>query len=375
MRLLRRYVARAWLRMFGAAMAVAASLFLVIDVVDRLGEVLPFSPSWLAIASYFVFKLPKILFDIFPAASLLATLIAIAGLSRSRELAAMRSCGIGDRSIAAPVLACAFALSVGALFWSENVVPVAATRSRWLWDVELKQKVYRGVFDAASLWFQSERGFVHIRRYDAGARVISGLSLYEADPQFGLQRVIEVESMNWKDDRWVSSGGFVKEVAAESLDLRPLAPGEFELREDPENLAARKRRPEEFSFQQLRAQIAQLESRGLAADEYLVDLHHKVAWPFAGFFVALVGLPLALRARPGAGLARGAGVGMVVGFSYWIVTGLALSAGRTGGLSPIVAAWTANAACAAVALAFFVSGGRLARGRPADDGRRTSATR
>lgn len=363
MRLLRRYVARAWLRVFGAAMAIAATLFLVIDVFDRLGEVLPFSPSWLSIASYFVFKLPKILFDVFPAASLLATLVAIGGLARSRELAAMRSCGISDRGIAAPVLACAFALSVGALLWSENVVPAAATRSRWLWDVELKQKTYRGVFDAASLWFQSERGFVHIRRYDARARVISGLSVYEADPSFELERVIEVESMNWQNDRWVSFGGFVKEIADESVGVRPLEPGEFELHEDPENLAARKRRPEEFSFAQLRAQIAQLESRGLGAEDLQVDLHHKTAWPFAGFFVALVGLPLALRARPGAGLARGTGIGMVVGFSYWIVTGLALSAGRTGGLNPVAAAWAANAACAIVATAMFsrVSRGSLSR--------------
>ncbi len=373
MRLLRRYVARSWLRVFGAAMLVAASLFLVIDVFDRLGEVLPFSPSWLSIGSYFVFKLPKIFFDVYPAASLLATLVAIGGLARSRELAAMRSCGLSDRSIAAPVLACAFALSIGALFWSENVVPAAATRSRWLWDVELKQKVYRGVFDAASLWFQTGRGFVHIRRYDAGARVISGLSLYEADAAFGLKRVVEVESMNWRNDRWVSAGGFVKEIEDETVGIRPLAPGEFELQEDPENLAARKRRPEEFSFQQLRSQIAQLESRGLGAEEYLVDLHHKIAWPFAGFFVALVGLPLALRARPGAGLARGTGIGMVVGFSYWIVTGLALSAGRTGGLSPVVAAWAANTACAAVSAGLFFYGespsprvGRAASGSKRD---------
>jgi lipopolysaccharide export system permease protein len=211
------------------------------------------------------------------------------------------------------------------------------------------------VFDAASLWFQNDRGFVHIRRYDAGARVISGLSLYEAGPDFDLKRVYEVDSMTWLGDRWVSSGGFVKDIGGESL-VRPLAPAEFELHEDPENLAARKRRPEEFSFGQLRSQIAQLEARGLAADEYLVDLHHKLAWPFAGFFVTLVALPLALRAAPGAGLARGTAFGLVIGFSYWIVTGLALSAGRTGAVSPVFAAWAANVACTVIASAFLARG-------------------
>ncbi|MFN2427826.1 MAG: LPS export ABC transporter permease LptG [Candidatus Binatia bacterium] len=354
MTILWRYIALAWLRVFVSAVAATAGLYVVIDIFDRLGEVLSFGPSWTALVSYFLFKTPKILFDVYPAASLLATLVSMATLARTHELSAMRSCGMSDRRLASPVLACALLLSFGALFWSENVVPVSATRSRWLWDVELKQKVYRGVFDAASLWFQNDRGFVHIRRYDAGARVISGLSLYESDADFHLARVIEVESMTWRGDRWVSSAGFVKDVSGEDFRVRPLEPAELELHEDPENLAARKRRPEEFSFRQLRSQIAQLESRGLSADEYLVDLHHKLAWPFAGFFVALVGVPLALRAGSASGLARGTATGLVIGFAYWIVTGLALSAGRTGGVSPVAAAWAANGMCAMLAVLLFV---------------------
>lgn len=356
MSILSRYLARSWTLVFLAAMSAATALYLVIDVFDRIGEVLPFSPAWTAIVSYFLFKLPKILFDVFPAASLLSTLVTIGLMSRTREIIAMRACGLSTKRLAAPILATALAFSFLALFWSEAVVPVAATRSRWLWDVELKQKVYRGVFDAASLWFQGEHGFIHIRRYDAGARVISGLTLYESTPSFELKRVLEVESMTWQDGRWVSSGGFEKDLTGDDLRVRPLAPGEFQLDEDPDNLAARKRRPEEFSSRQLRLQIAQLQARGLGTGQFLVDLHHKLAWPFAGFFVALLGVPLALRAGRQAGLARGTATGLVIGFAYWIVTGLALSAGRTGGLSPIAAAWAANAGCVALATLLYSRG-------------------
>ena len=351
-----RYLARTWLASFSAAIFAGASLYIVIDVFDRIGEVLPFSPSWTALVSYFLFKLPKILFDVFPAASLLATLVSIGLLSRSHEILALRASGISTRRIAAPIVTCALFLSIGALFWSENVVPVAATRSRWLWDVELKQKVYRGVFDAASLWYQNDRGFVHIRRYDAGAHTISGLTLYEADPAFGLHRVYDVDEVRWQDGRWTASGGIVRELDGDDITMRPLAAGEFVLDEDPENLAARKRRPEEFSYGQLRHQIGQLEARGLAADELLVDLYHKLAWPFAGFVVALLGVPVALRAGRGSGLARGTAVGLVIGFGYWVLTGLALSAGRTGTLSPLAAAWCANAACAGISAALYARG-------------------
>jgi len=149
----------------------------------------------------------------------------------------------------------------------------------------------------------------------------------------------------------VPTAGLVKELDGNAeVRVRPLSLGEFEMHEDPENLAARRRKPEEFSFRQLRRQIAQLEARGLGADEYLVDLHHKLAWPFAGLVVALVGIPLALRAGPRSGLAASTATGMVIGFAYWVITGLALSAGRTGALPPLAAAWASNVAFVALAI-------------------------
>jgi lipopolysaccharide export system permease protein len=348
-----------WFGVFVTAMCAGAGVYLIIDVFDRVGEVLQFSPSSTALVSYFLFKLPKILFDVFPAACLLATLVSIGRLMRTHEIVAMRACGMSTRRIALPLAVTALVLSIGALLWSEAVVPVSATRSRWLWDVELKQKVYRGVFDAASLWFESDRGFVHIRRYDAGARTISGLALYEADPEFRLQRVTEIDSMTYSDGRWVASAGVVKDIHGDDLQVHALAAGQFVLDEDPENLTARKRQPEEFSFLELRRLIAQMKARGLAADDLLVDLHRKLAWPFAGFVVTVLAVPVALRAGRSAGLARGTVAGLVIGFSYWILTGLALSAGRTGQISPPLAAWATNLICAVLAASLYVS--RLAR--------------
>lgn len=352
MSLLTRYLVAAYLRALALSLAIATALFLVVDVFDRLGEVLPFSPSAAALLSYFLFKLPKILFDVLPAAALLATLVAIGALVRSREVMAMRACGLGDRRLATPILVAAALTSAGALFWNESVVPVSASRSRWLWDFELKQKAYRGVFDAASLWFQTEKGFVHVERYDADHRVILGLSLFEADRNFDLVRVYETPRLEWDRDHWRADEGLVKELGGRGeVRIRALAAGELTLAEDPDNLATRRRRPEEFSFRQLRAQIALLEARGSPADDLLVDLHHKLAWPLATVIVTMLALPMALAARPSSGMAASIGAGFVVGFAYWVVTGMALSAGRSGALAPAVAAWTANALSVAVALA------------------------
>ena len=359
---LRLYLARAWLGAFAASLAAAAALYLGIDVLGRVGEVLPFAPAASKLAAYFLFKLPKILFDVFPAACLLATLASLGALDRNRELAAMRAAGVAPAQIAAPVLVAALLLSVGALAWNEAVVPASSSRSRWLWDVELKQKVYRGVFDASSLWFQEARGFVRIDRYDAAARTIRGLTLFETDPAFGLKRITTVDSILWIDGRWVAGPATVKELAGGDLRVQALPAGQFALTEDPDSLTTRRRKPEETGFLEMRRQVAAVEARGLPVGESLVDLHHKLAWPFSGFFVTLLAAPMTLRMRRrGPGYGREVRAGIALGFAYWILTGTALSAGRTGALPPLLAAWTANAATATLALAAWAAGRLSAR--------------
>ena len=72
--------------------------------------------------------------------------------------------------------------------------------------------------------------------------------------------------------------------------------------------------------------------------------------------------PATLRMRRrGPGYGREVRAGIALGFAYWILTGTALSAGRTGALPPLLAAWTANAATATLALAAWAAGRLSAR--------------
>jgi lipopolysaccharide export system permease protein len=48
------------------------------------------------------------------------------------------------------------------------------------------------------------------------------------------------------------------------------------------------------------------------------------------------------------------GIGTVIGFSYWVVLGLANSLGQTGTLPPMIAAWSANVVFLLVGLALFL---------------------
>lgn len=338
-----RYMVASFLKTFAMVMSAATGLFLVLDFFQRIGQLTAYEAEASAIMAYFLLKLPGIVGEIYPAVTLLSVLISIGLLARHREILAMRACGLSTWQLAAPLVGVAAAMSFLVLLWSEVVVPGASERSHFINDVRIKKKAHQGLFNASAIWFQNKQGFVNLDYFDANRKAAYGLTLYETAPSFAIERVIEISSMLWRDGTWEFGEGTVKNIGPRGeVVSRPLETGEFVIKETPADFAQRRRRAREFSYAELREQIAMLETKGLGAEELLVDLHLKLAWPASGLVVVLLALPLAVRGGHRGGLAANVGIGMVVGFAFWVTMAVAVSAGRTGGLSPVMAAWTAN---------------------------------
>ncbi len=338
-----RYLITSFLKTFALVMSAATGLFLILDFFQRVEQFSSYEAEVSAVTAYFMLKVPGIAAEIYPAVTLLSVLISIGLLARHREILAMRACGVSTWQLAAPLVGTAAAISFLVLLWSEAVVPGASERSHFINDVAIKKKAHQGLFNASSIWFQNKQGFVNLDYFDANRKAAYGLTLYETAPSFAIERVIEVNSLLWRDGFWEISEGTVKNIGPQGeVVTRPLEAGEIVIEETPDDFTQRRRRPQEFSYGQLREQIDLLETKGLGAAELLVDLHLKLAWPFSGLVVVLLALPLAVRGGRHGGLAANVGIGMVVGFAFWVTMAVAVSAGRTGGLSPVVAAWTAN---------------------------------
>jgi lipopolysaccharide export system permease protein len=343
MSIIARYVVTRYLRILGLTMLATTGLIVVVDFFERIGRLQRYDPTFAALAGYFLFRIPSLVTEVYPAASLLAVLISLGLLARHREVLALRACGIGTWQLAVPLVLVSALISFGVLVWNETVVPPTASRSRTINDFVIKKKTFRGYFNASSLWFQGPRGFYNVDYFDANRNALYGLTLYEADPSFRLNRIIEIPAAQWRGDHWDIREGTVKNLGPNGeIIVRPLEPGEFELNETPRDFSQRRRESEEFSYAELKRQVDVLRAKGLDASEYLVDLYLKLAWPFSGLVTVLVGFPIAVRGGRRTGLARNIGIGMAIGFGYWATMAVAVSAGHTGGLPPVAAAWAAN---------------------------------
>lgn len=110
MPILWRYLLSNYLKVF----VLCVASFIAVLLTLRLGEIAYFAtlgPQAINILWFALQQIPYVLPIVFPVSALISSVLLVQGLSQSRELTAMRSCGFSLKDILAPVIAAALFLS------------------------------------------------------------------------------------------------------------------------------------------------------------------------------------------------------------------------------------------------------------------------
>ena len=103
--------------------------------------------------------------------------------------------------------------------------------------------------------------------------------------------------------------------------IRPFQTVGITLPERLTDFAQVPRAPDVMNYAELSHYIRRLQDGGHKVGKYLVDLHSKIAFPFAHPIMALVGIPFALQSPRG---------GRVIGIALCLALGPAFRVGHAG---------------------------------------------
>jgi lipopolysaccharide export system permease protein len=117
MPILSRYVLRQFLSPLGLGLVCFLAIFIVIDLVDRLGAFIDRDVEVGLIVTYYLWYVPYVAVLILPMSLLLASLFSVGGLARRQELTAMKATGASLYRILLPVQLFALLLSIAAFFF------------------------------------------------------------------------------------------------------------------------------------------------------------------------------------------------------------------------------------------------------------------
>jgi lipopolysaccharide export system permease protein len=351
MTLFTRYIATIQIKLLLLCYGAFASIYLVIDILERVGKLTRAGGRPDQILLFFLWKLPEISIQVIPLAVLMATLLALGTLSRTSELTAMRCSGAGLVRITAPLLGIATAVSLINLALSELVVPKSFEKMRYIEDVLIQKKNPKTFFRQGAIWYRDDKAILNARMFDPDTATLRGVTLWEIGRN--LQPVARTEAIEGtrQGDVWLlkqavhyrySSGAITQTTKKSRLQSN------IELSKT--DLKTVGKAAENMGFTELLNYCGKLEKGGYDPTRYLTLLHAKLAAPFSPLVMAFLAIPFSLRSGRSSGPAIGIGVSMVIGLAYFIVNAFLISFGQAGALPPAVAAWAANILFSAIGI-------------------------
>lgn len=350
MTLISRYILGTFYRIFGLALAAFVGLYLLVDFFERVDNFIEHGAAAHLYLSYFALKVPFIAVQVVPLACLLAVFMTLGGFSRSNELTAMHSAGISLLRITLPLLVTGLFISLLSLLAYEYLVPQCVRQANNIYTSKVQGRSL-GVFKRSRIWLRQGSKIINIRLAEAEKGRLQGVTLYEFDRSFQLIGRSDIPKASYDNKQWraeslierrFDNGNLVASEAGKDLaiDLK-LTPDDFRVPGSKRN--------EDLGYRDLRSLASKLQAEGYDSTRFEVDMHARLATPFASVIMAFLGIPFALRKGRDSSLALGIAMSVMIGVVYFILQAILLAFGYSSALPPALAAWSAN-------LLFFLFG-------------------
>jgi lipopolysaccharide export system permease protein len=343
MTLLNRYILSFFTRLFLLSLAAFVGIFLLIDFFERVDDFLEHGAH---ISLYFLYLLntgPVAAVQVVPIAILLASFGTIGGLSRSNELTAMRSGGISIWRVIMSIIGASLLITLTVLAANEYLVPLNQKKINHILRVDLKGKT-EIFFKRDHIWVKEDNRILNIRHSRPDEGLLTGVTIFEFDEEFRLIERKDSPQARFIEESWLFENLATRKFDPESgmiTESHIYPEKELQLTKKPDDFIEPEHNTEQMGFFELRSLIQKLQMEGFDARRYKVDMHSRLAHPFACLTMAILGIPFALRKGRGASIALGVTLSVAIGIVFYILQAMLMALGYSSVIPAFAAAWSA----------------------------------
>jgi len=414
MSILTRYVLKEILGPTVLGFVFYTSMILMRLLFDLAGDIIRRSLSGAAVGALLLFSLPNIVVLTLPMALLFGILIAVGRLSSDSEIVAMRALGISLRKIYWPVFLFSFLMFLVNLYLINFVMPsgnqqfvrlrnelTAASAERvvkpkvfydeyenlmiYVNDVDPATGQWKGVFVADNRGENSDQTSMTpaemsqrlsappdddeavggLTQQGAGQRTIianrGNIALQRPENEIWMN-LFDAETHVWdpsKPDRYDRTESATQRI------LLPSGAGSTDIGRVPRSF-------KEMNLRQLVNQERMLSRSRYASDRMtrnyaLVEIHKKLAIPFACVVFGIVGLPLGITNRRG-GKSSGFSLSIAIIVFYYVLLNNGEQLAGAGKIPPFLGMWGANVILLAFGIYLLIRANRDAGAAQPTDG-------
>ncbi len=312
------------------------TFFSFIDEVDDIGK--QRYGLWEAI-QYVSLEIPRYIYELFPTAALLGSLLGLGALANHNELTVMRAAGISILRIALSGLKIGLGLTIIAMLIGETLAPSSGQyahnmRSTAQSDQEHQQMVFSSRY---GFWAHDGNDFINIRTIypDGGFGIIS---LYQFDENQHLRGLTYARKAYYQNGQWL-----LKDVEKNNIDVNRvtrqyLETTTWEAILKPELVKIVVIRPQQLSSLGLYKYIDYLKQNGHRTTQYELAFWTRLSYPLVSITMTLLAIPFVFGSLRTVSVGQRILVGALLGVGFHMLNQATGNIGLVYGIHPALSA-------------------------------------
>src|SRR5262249_46051751 len=203
--LLSRYVSRHFLGYFCGGLAACAALLLLVELFDRIDTFVGRQVLWIDAARYLALKLPWMVYQMVPAACLLASVLTFSTLNKHHETIAIRAHGISPLRLTRPLFLLGAVACLGLLLAQEYLLPYTNQSMNMIWRTRIqrvKTDPRLGLFKKGQIWYRSAQRIWSAQHSVPLERRLLGVTIYVLDAHGMILQRYDAAEARSTDQGW-----------------------------------------------------------------------------------------------------------------------------------------------------------------------------
>ena len=336
MTIITRYLGREIYKATLFAFVVFLALFAFFDLINELDNLGKGTYRMPQAFLFVLLSIPGHVYELFPIAVLIGTLVALSNLANNSEFTVLRVSGFSPWRAGATLTRIGMVFVVATVLVGELAAPVAERAAQQLRLDSLGRTIAQEL--RTGLWVRADSKFVNIREVSPDSS-LKGVQIYEFDDSMHLKSISQaaagthVGEKTWRltdvtRTLFTNGGAHVERLA--SIDWQTVI--------TPDMLAVLLVRPEKMSAWGLYQYTRHLAKNRQSTERYEIALWKKIIYPFAALVMMGLALPFAYILVRSGGVGAKLFAGIMLGVLFHFLNTLFSHLGVLQGWAPLASA-------------------------------------
>lgn len=339
MKIVDRYITQTVLSGTLIVLFILVGLFTFFSFIDELDDIGKQRYGLQQVIQYVVLEIPQYIYDLFPSAILLGSLLGLGILANHNELTVMRAAGLSILRIVIAVLKIGLLLTLLAMLIGETLSPLSqqyAYHSRAVAqsEHENQQIVFSNRY---GFWARDGNDFINITTiFPEGG--FGGIALYQFDDQQNLQTVTYARIAYYQNDQWLLKQVEKNHIQANQITREYLENTTWNAILEPELIKIVVIHPHQLSSLGLYKYIQYLKHNEQQTAQYEFAFWTRLTYPLTAITMLILAIPFIFGSLRNVSVGQRILVGALIGVGFHMLNQAAGNIGLVYGINSIFSA-------------------------------------